>query len=488
MVPQLHRSHETNKFVETLRSVMTRLLVMSALIVGLLGSVTLNAQVTIDVVSPIRAFDLDGARAVPMNVQNMTLDLTIDPAKKETVGRATIQFQSPEAGRPYFLLKGIIQSVQLNGQLIGVQPSENPGDETVNVLSSAVPPGINQTLQIDYLITVDAISYREGGVGFVTAMADISDGNFFEEYAPASYEDDQLKLILNASLVGTDKPHQIFTNGTVTQPNPTSWSIEFPPYFTTSSFYVHLTDTDFEVRRSTYPGVEKPIPITVYSASARAADEAIAALPELFSELEGDYGPYLHGSFTAFISGSGGMEHGGATITSLAALGHELTHSWFGRGVMPSGGSSGWIDEAIATWRDRDYPRSGTVEDLDPANIGNLSPFERFTPFAAYDQGGDLLTVMDNLFAGNLGGLKSVLRDFFSTWKTRLVSTEDFQNFLQSRTATNLDPIFETAVLGRNTAGTVGTTPPAEPGQVGVPPAGTLHPPSLTPEEIRDLR
>ena len=57
---------------------------------------------------------------------------------------------------------------------------------------------------------------------------------------------------------------------------------------------------------------------------------------EFLAELEADYGAYTHDSMTVYIAGRGGMEHCGATITSMSALGHEITHSWFARGVMPA--------------------------------------------------------------------------------------------------------------------------------------------------------
>ena len=77
-------------------------------------------------------------------------------------------------------------------------------------------------------------------------------------------------------------------------------------------------------------------------------------------ELEQTYGPYPHEALLIYCTGniSGGMEYAGATMTSLEALGHEITHSWFARGVMPANGNAGWIDEAIARWRDRGYPRA----------------------------------------------------------------------------------------------------------------------------------
>jgi hypothetical protein len=44
------------------------------------------------------------------------------------------------------------------------------------------------------------------------------------------------------------------------------------------------------------------------------------------------------------------MEYEGATLSSPAALKHEMAHSWWGRGVAPVSEHHGWIDEAVALW------------------------------------------------------------------------------------------------------------------------------------------
>ena len=76
---------------------------------------------------------------------------------------------------------------------------------------------------------------------------------------------------------------------------------------------------------------------------------------------------------TIYIAGRGGMEHCGATITSMSALAHEITHSWFARGVMPANGNAGWIDEGTARWRDRGYPTAKGFSVRQPVNLSNYS-------------------------------------------------------------------------------------------------------------------
>src|SRR5690606_28199516 len=114
----------------------------------------------------------------------------------------------------------------------------------------------------------------------------------------------------------------------------------------------HLGETGRFVERSAvYHGLEKEIPVLVYSPRSDLADSGLARALSVLAELEGTYGPYAHAKMVAYITpDGGGMEYCGATMTSLWALEHEFTHSWFARGVMPADGNAGWIDEAIASW------------------------------------------------------------------------------------------------------------------------------------------
>jgi hypothetical protein len=129
------------------------------------------------------------------------------------------------------------------------------------------------------------------------------------------------------------------------------------------------------------------------------------------SELESDYGPYPHPEVLVYGSAErmGGMEYAGATITDFSALAHELTHFYFARGVMPGNGNAGWIDEAIASWRDRGYP-SAELRTVYSHNLAAVSPYRRGTTREAYTHGASVLSAFDWMSGARL---KSFLRDWF---------------------------------------------------------------------------
>lgn len=408
-----------------------------------------NATDTFSRNAKARIFVQNDQRMVPADFEQVNLSLDLDRGAQKGVGTAVIRFQALEEGFPYFLLNATPLEAQLDGEPVSIDAIQDPkGLNTLRKIRKSVEPGSSHELVLKYQLLPANVTFRPSGVGFVTSMADIASGNFFENYGPANFEDDQFKMTFRVSLLGVSSTHQAFSNGTMSQLSPTSWEVDYPEYYNSSSFYFHVTDLALAVRRSTYAGLEKSIPLTVYAQDAASADSAMAKLPGLFKELESTYGPYLHDSFTAYIYGSGGMEHCGATITSVSALGHELAHSWFARGVMPSSGNSGWIDEATASWRDYDYFQTDSATQRPVSNLANFTIFERFSPSNVYVDGRRLFSQLDHLFQSSHGGLRPLLRELFGEFKTQTITTEIFQDFLETRTGRDLDSYFDRYVYG----------------------------------------
>jgi hypothetical protein len=301
-------------------------------------------------------------------------------------------------------------------------------------------------------------------------------------WGPAGFEDDAFQMTLHLNVSNQTAAHQLFTNGSILQNGPSQWTINFPNYFTTSSFYVHLSNHVLSSNQFTIHGIEKEIPVTVYSENEDLVSEASGRLPALFAELEKDYGPFAHSQFVAYIQGSGGgMEYVGATITSTSALDHELFHSWFARGVMPAEGRSGWIDEGLASWRDYGYFQAGSLLDRAPTNLANFSPFRISTPSNCYRDGRNMIAELDR-FLAQFGGMKPLLRSFFERYKYRVVTTEEFQTFLALKTEKDVSPFFQRYAFGNS------TTTNQETGFDIKEDQSSRHPRPLSREEVLKLR
>lgn len=432
-------------------------------------------------------FTHQGKNLIPVDIAYAELAITFDVGSKKAIGKSRIEFYSQSAGYPLLDLVPEAQAVSLNGQPLGAQgfplASTPDGISKLRYVNKEVKAFSHNLVEIEYALPSEHVTFSSGGVSVGFFMSDVGqDRAFLEQYAPSNLEFDHFQMTVTLKLVGSTATHQLFTNGRVSGPAG-DWTIVYPSYFTTSSFYLHLTEKKMAAESTEYKGMAATIPITVYSTSASSTSSGIARTKSLLAELEGTFGPFPHESVTAYLAGSGGMEHCGATMTSLSALGHELTHSWFARGVMPSNGNAGWIDEAIASWRDNGYPTSAAGTSRPPVNLGAFSAYRRVTPSAAYTDGARLMSEFDSMFKSN-GGLKTVLKALFSQYQRTSISSPLLQTFLETTTGQDLKTTFNRYVYGKSSWRDRFQTGAPQ----SLPPMHSHHPRPYTKEELRSFR
>lgn len=431
-----------------------------------------------------KVFSKNGSFYVPMDFKNQTLTFTFDISSQNVKVRSLIFFQLPENGRPYFQLKETLLAARLNGEAAGFETISDP--DGLNNFYLAITKELSKSqfavLELEYELSPDKVSFSNSGVAFLTDMTDLSPAQYFENWAPVGFEDDSFSLTLKLRLQNSKADHRVFTNGILTFMNSQEWVINFPDHFTASSFYVHLTDRALQVQTFSIQTSSRLIPVTLYSEDLDLIEQARLQLPKLFEELEGDYGPYPHAQFLAYLhSGGGGMEYAGATITSLGALDHELFHSWFARGVMPAEGRSGWIDEALASWRDYGYFRASQLLSRSPTVLAAYSPFRKSTPSNCYKDGRQLIAELD-LYLSNFGGMKPLMKSFFERYRHRVVTTEEFLAFLKTKTGKNIEMFFDRYIFGLANSNQATEIPESAQDW------DSKHPHPLSAEEIRNLR
>jgi hypothetical protein len=398
-------------------------------------------------------FSTPSGLAVPLDLKSVEMQTRLDVGAQNNSAFAHLAATVKESGQPYFLCDCVVKSISVNGQLVQFERLIDPDQQNSLIMIKHFYSIADQLeIALDFSLKASAFSFQTGGVGLLSSMSDLQDGNFFEEFGPTNFEFDQYALRWQVDILNSTSPHQLFTNGASsysTDVSTQSWTIDFPSYFTSSSPFVHLTNrSDLVVKKFEVALKEKNLPVTVYGSSSSLVNQASVALPSYFSELENDYGSYAHDSFVALITSSGGgMEYAGATITSFGALDHELTHSWFARGVMPADGRSGWIDEAVASWRDYGYSRAPNYNQRSFTNLANFSPFERFTPRNCYRDGRALLSELDFVFAAQ-GGFKKILNELFALYKRQTITTQLFMDFVESKAPVDLRPLFTKNVYG----------------------------------------
>ena len=404
------------------------------------------------------AFSFRESNAVPVDFQKVDLYWNFSE-DAGAVAKAVVEFDMESDGYPMWDMVPQPLSVRVNGQELSQSQYSRISDPhsvtKIRVLGVELSAGQRHTMEVSYKVPGVSISRDDVRAGFWMSDLAVGGGEFWEQFGPANYEHDQFKQTLHLSLDGIGAEHEVFTNGKVQTDGSNAWYIDFPDYFTSSSFYLHIAKKGrFTKHQAVYNGLVRDIPVLTYASSDYAASTALNKSLKYLAELEQTYGPYAHESLVAYIAGSGGMEYCGATMTSLTALGHEITHSWFARGVMPSSGNSGWIDEAVASWRDNGYPTAGGNPSGSSINLGGFSPYRRHTTRAAYTSGARLLSGFDRMFRTfsyeGIDGMRGVLRAVFQRYQKQTITVPKFKKELESLTGKNLQRVFDRYVYGKN--------------------------------------
>jgi len=447
-------------------------------------------------------FDYGDTQAVYVDLQSVQAAVEFDVEAEEYRGTARLEFVSESAGKPLFTFGGSIESVVLNGQDLDagqVKKIFDPDNKaSLRIVDSLLGAG-RHSIELSFTAESSNFKFLSRAVRAGFFMSDLSgdvvgDGqNFVEAYIPSTFEYDHYQQDLEVKVLGASKPHVLLANGTSSSLGENHWKISYPSYYSTSSFYMHLfEDGHFVVEKVDYQGKEKVIPLTVYANSRSLVSSGMEGSKKVLKDLEETFGPYLHNSAIVYVTKiyDGGMEHAGATITGIWALEHEFTHFWFARGVMPASGNSGWIDEAIASWRDDGYKSAKVPSTRRAVNLGAYSQYRLDTEYQAYEKGEAYLRELHTQFTNQYGeiGLKKVLAELFADSKGKSISSEYFKSFLSKRANFDITESYGKYVYGESTE--VGIEEPAASFQgrsLDAGPRLTDHPVPFSPAQLRDL-
>lgn len=392
--------------------------------------------------------DSRGNKNVFVDFKEAKSTITYDLADYTVVAETEIQFYQPEAGHPIFDIIPTINEMSVDGNRANASLIYLPeGVSQVHALDQSISEGHHQmkiSNTIENLVSFD--SYNKT-VRSAFWMSDLSDRRYLERYLPTNLEYDQYQNTFEIKIINTTKEHQIYANGEVREIGFNHFEITFPEHYTCSSIFFHLVEKDAHQEvRFTYNSIDgRQIPVTIYSDYNLEAFQMNTQ--QFLAELEGDYGPWPHNHVIVYGAGMGGMEYSGATRTSLSALGHELHHSYFARNMMPARGNAGWIDEALASWRDNGYPR-GSVGSLEYSRMGGHSIYRRTTDTEAYGKGARLMAYF-NYRLEEKGGLRPFLKEYFHNHQAESFLTSTFKTELEAYLGQQLDNIFNPYVFGR---------------------------------------
>lgn len=367
-----------------------------------------------------RSFEVKGQKAVFVDFIQADYQITYDMTQSKALVSATLFFKSKENGHPLFDLVEKPDFVSLNSLETSADVVASPDKTTrYRMLGTQVYAGELNKLVIFVPLT-KLVKFENDQVKSAFWNSDLTDRRFLEQYLPTSFEFDNVKMSIAIKFEGGDGTQQVFSNGQVNQVSKREFHIEYPEYYNCSSLYFHTTPKDaIDILKKEFTSIDgRVIPLTFYKKaswffSKSALESLYQESIDVLKELENDYGPFPHNQLIVYNQGLGGMEYAGATMTSKSALGHEITHSYFARGLMPANGNAGWLDEAIASWRDDGYP----TREFFSGNVGMSTGGEyvRKTNTQAYSFGANFMGYLDFLTKSE-GGLKKGLRNLVENY------------------------------------------------------------------------
>jgi hypothetical protein len=373
-----------------------------------------------------------------VDFKTVQYDLNVDLKKKTIRTFTTINFTQNKAGHVVFDLKKLCIKALIDGRKTRVRPFLIPRAMTLAKSVSRLTSVGDHTLEIETRLK-KGVNFKNG-LDMGLWMRDLYGRKFLEQYLPTNFEYDQYKTIMNINFVSGDHSNiTLMANGKIDKKD-NGYHIEFPEFYTASSYFIHLFEkTNFIINRSKYRRLDgKEVDYIVYSKNEKFTQDLIIKSKKSLFELEQLYGPWPHDHIIIFgDQSSGGMEHAGATQTSLGSLDHELHHSYFSRAVLPLNGNAGWMDEAIVTWRDRGSPLFERTN-FKKHNLACHSVHRRSTDWDSYKKGGNFIGHLAYLFSQKGLEFKDVLKEYFQTYKYQVVTTKVFREFLEGKYGSSL--------------------------------------------------
>lgn len=397
-----------------------------------------------------KSFNVNGTNAVFADFSEANYVITYDLTQKKAFVKAEIIFETVENGYPIFDSVSTPSLVKLDGSIVEAVETKTPNSEsTLRYVKKLTEAGIH-TLSVE--VPLDTlVEFTASGVKSAFWTSDLNDRRYLERYLPANFEFDQVKMTFEINIIGAKAKHVIYTNGEMTELKSNNFKISYPEYFTSSSLFFHLvpvgTTTEKRFTLKSIDGRELPA-VVYYTRTPWGSnlDKLQAKTTEIFHELESDYGAFPHPSITVLQAGSGGMEYSGATMTDFSALGHELFHSYFARGVMPANGNAGWIDEALASWRDGGYETNTSLSGS--TAMSSHAYYTRTTDTAAYSFGKRFMGYMNGKLQDK-GGLKPFMRYMVDKKVFTPFFIEEFIAEMSNFYGTSLDADFKQFTFGK---------------------------------------
>ena len=389
---------------------------------------------------------VDGALAVPIDVLELRAGFVIDVGAQATEATATLRFTIAEAGRPIFdLRQAEIGEAMLDGEMIdpSLMPERDLGGgegAQMRVLGVELPACSEHTLELRYPVTTlvgfaaPPPEFAEDGVLWDFGFSDLAPRMYMEQWLPANLIHDRHPIALTVEVLGAPEEQRLISNGAVEELGEHRWAIDFKEYSTAMSPMLvvvpasRIESSSQMVMAEDGPAVAVELHRSITTPESSA--ELHALLEGAFAAFSASTGEYAYARFTAYVAANKGMEYDGGTTSTVYALGHEMFHSWYGRGARPMHARDGWIDEAWDVWNTEGplFPVGGLDMNDPVVRLYEDHPWGRTTPNAAYADGRALFAAVAG--ASGVQPLRDSMRDFYEAHSLGQMTTQGLEQHL----------------------------------------------------------
>ncbi len=393
-----------------------------------------------------RSFKANDKKFVFIDIKKANYKIIYDSKSKTTRVYSELYFRSFEDGYPLFDLVPKLERATLDNNTISVEEVSHPKNITKSkFMNELVKAGDHVLKTIHYIKTT---SYKSNKIRSAFWFSDLNDRRFLEAYLPTNFDFDRVSMNFDIKVINTQREHEIKVNCPQRWLSKNHWQIKCPKHFNSASIFYHLFEKGrFKSYKKKFKSIDgRIVTANIYGPLSMMVHNKVKPI---FDELEGDFGPMPHEHLIIYAAiRSGGMEYAGATITSPMALGHEMHHFYFARSMFPAGGNAGWIDEALASWRDKDYMQVQNLTEKDRTIMGAHSQYMRVTDRNAYSKGARFMAHLDYKFKSK-GGMKSFAKDLHEKYMRNQMTTKILQSELEKYFNTSLDSLFDEFIYGK---------------------------------------
>jgi|GEM_PF-1191620 len=407
-----------------------------------------------------KAFSYKSNKVAFIDITNAKYHVYFDAKTKSATSLSILTFTQETDGFPLFDLVPNILSATLDDKNVAISEVASPDKTTkFRVIESLTQPGTHTlTIKAEYKLHVAFESGAKPTVKHAFFFSDLgSDRTYLEQYLPTNLEYDQYPSEISLQYLNfstTASEQEVFSNGTELSRTADTITISFPEYFNAASFFLQSAPKGrFKSQTTMYQGIKAIIPITVFSKDYDL-NRFDNAARKILKDLESRFGPWPHASLVIYASnggevpGAGGMEYAGATITAEYALSHEMFHSYNARSTMPSAGHAGWMDEALASWRDDGY-RIRERFPMRQATLSNPLSYIRYINDLPYSYGKAFIEAIAGIFDSKKRSFFDSVVEFYHQYTHQTVDTEILKTFLEGKLGASLSSEFDKYVYNK---------------------------------------